>query len=992
VESRDTIFLNARELPDAAERSAYVAQACGVDSTLRAKVEAMLNDVADAANFFEQTERLAGTHPVSEAPGAIIGRYKLLQKIGEGGMGVVYMAEQREPVIRKVALKIIKLGMDTRQVVARFEAERQALALMDHPNIAKVLDAGATETGRPYFVMDLVQGLPITQFCDDAQLSTRERLDLFLEVCSAIEHAHQKGIIHRDIKPSNILVTVHGHKPVPKIIDFGIAKALQQRLTEKTLFTQFQQFVGTPAYTSPEQASLSGLDIDTRSDIYGLGVLLYELLTGTTPFHENELLRAGLDEMRRTIQEREPSRPSARLSTLQGEDLAKAARHRASEPPKLICLVRGDLDWIVMKCLEKDRARRYDNANGLAADLKRYLGNEPIVARPPSAGYRLQKWIRRNKVQFAALSIIAVILVAATAVSTWQAMRATHAQRAFQEQAETAQTVKNFLLKQLLGSGDAWAGRSFDTNNRMIVERISDEIEGGIFTNQPVVEAEVRHALGDALSTMDNFPRALHQYEKAFALRQKVLGDAHSETLLSASQIGYMLYSLGRHTEADRLLDDAIGKARAASMIKTHGAAEALFTRGWRLSFDGQSEKAMPYITEALSGFRAALGENDSRVFSGRFMLAVCTQGTGQIPDADRLFEEALRDCERVHGPRHYMVPVFLKGHALLRLQQNRVQEAISELERAVSLMQDGSGRNNEYTLEAETFLADAVAKNGDTNTAISRYVDLSRRWAQHLPGDLARRKLRNIADALVRHRQYEEARVIFMDLKKALNQVPPERADEFEILLRATLAVDDWVAGADLCVRYMDRFADSAWTWLQKAWVSRAAGRADAYRDCVQKMLSSLPRVLNTNEQHIPIEIAGLGLADLSSVQRLELVGSARNLEAALPDRPHSLQQWGYRAIAQFHLRLGDQNACLENLQRSKAAQSEPDAYACFLKAVCLKRMGRSGDALAALREGDAIVLSKALPEAAERFLSVADFYQLRLTQREAHSELGEP
>ena len=313
MESQDTIFLNARDIADLAERAAYLTQACGNDAGLRQRIETMLRDAPGADEFFGPERTVVSGASVTEGPGTVIGRYKLLQKIGEGGMGVVYMAEQREPVIRKVALKIIKLGMDTKQVIARFEAERQALALMDHPNIAKVLDGGATDSGRPYFVMDLVPGLPITQFCDEANLSTRERLELFLEVCSAIQHAHQKGIIHRDIKPSNILVTLHGDKPVPKVIDFGVAKATQGRLTEKTLFTQFQQFIGTPAYMSPEQASLSGSDIDTRSDIYALGVLLYELLTGRTPLDAKELLKAGLDEMRRTIREKQP--PSPRIGS-----------------------------------------------------------------------------------------------------------------------------------------------------------------------------------------------------------------------------------------------------------------------------------------------------------------------------------------------------------------------------------------------------------------------------------------------------------------------------------------------------------------------------------------------------------------------------------------------------------------------------------------------------------------------------------------------------
>jgi len=348
-----------------------------------------------------------------------IGRYKILQKLGEGGCGVVYMAEQTEPVRRRVALKVIKLGMDTRQVIGRFEAERQALALMDHPNIARVLDAGATDKGRPYFVMELVKGIRITEYCDQNHLPAQERLELFIQVCQAIQHAHQKGIIHRDVKPSNILVTLHDGVPVPKVIDFGIAKATDQPLTEKTVFTAFGHFMGTPAYMSPEQAELSGLDIDTRSDIYALGVLLYELLTGQTPFDGKELRQLGLDEIRRRIREIEPIRPSTRLHTMANADLTEVAHRRQSEPAKLTRFVRGDLDWIVMKCLEKDRMRRYDTANGLAMDVQRYLKNEPVVACPPSSLYRFRKMVRRNKLAVGAFSSVALSLLFGLGLSTW---------------------------------------------------------------------------------------------------------------------------------------------------------------------------------------------------------------------------------------------------------------------------------------------------------------------------------------------------------------------------------------------------------------------------------------------------------------------------------------------------------------------------------------------------------------------------------------------
>src|SRR5215475_14203914 len=418
------VFEAALALPPG-QREAFVEQASAGDSELLQRIRALLHAAENGTDFLTPiAPNPAPTLPAIEKPGDRIGRYKLLEQIGEGGCGVVYMAAQEEPIRRHVALKVIKLGMDTRQVIARFEAERQALALMDHPNIAKVHDAGATATGRPYFVMELVRGLRITDYCNDKRLSTRQRLELFIQVCQAVQHAHQKGIIHRDLKPSNILVTVNDGVAVPKIIDFGIAKATSgERLTDKTLFTAFHQFMGTPAYMSPEQAELTSVDIDTRSDIYTLGVLLYELLTGQTPFDPKELLQAGLDEMRRTLREKEPARPSTRLSSLDAELLTATARLQGLEPPRLITLVRGDLDWIVLKCLEKDRARRYATANALLTDIQRHLSNEPVTARPRSRLYEFQKTVRRHKVGFAATATVMLTLFLGLGIVTWSLLK-----------------------------------------------------------------------------------------------------------------------------------------------------------------------------------------------------------------------------------------------------------------------------------------------------------------------------------------------------------------------------------------------------------------------------------------------------------------------------------------------------------------------------------------------------------------------------------------
>jgi serine/threonine protein kinase/tetratricopeptide (TPR) repeat protein len=851
----DDLVQAARARTDPAARKDYLDAACRGDEALRARVEALLQEddptldhaSAQAALSSDGTLTAADggrSAPLLEGPGTRLGPYRLLERIGEGGFGTVFLAEQETPILRRVALKLLKPGMDTERVVARFELERQALAMMDHPNIARVIDAGATPTGRPYFVMDLVEGAPISEYCDRHGLSVGARLELFAQVCNAVQHAHTKGIIHRDIKPSNVLVSTHDGKAHAKVIDFGIAKATAERPAGETLFTVDGAMIGTPEYMSPEQAEGS-LDIDTRTDVYSLGVLLYELLTGSTPFSTRELRAAGLGEARRIIREVDPPKPSTRLAH-SAETLVRAAAKRQTAPKRLSAIVRGELDWIVMRALEKDRQRRYPTANALAMDVQRYLGGEPVVAAPPGAAYRLRKFARRHRGGVLAAAAVAAALVVGAVAFAWQANVARgQRDRAVAAEAETrkrvdelrkvsdfqaamlsqvdpaaagrllTKEVTEIFEKALAQAGvpersraaqrDAFAGQwarvnATDAARNLIDRTILKPAVRAIdtrFADQPAVDAQLRQALADLYKTLGLYEAARPLQERALETRRRVLGEESEETLRSLGAVGDLLRAQGKLAEAEPILRDALDRSRRALGAEHPFTLVSLNNLGFVLHLQGRNDDAERLCREAHGAMRRVLGEGHRETLATQGNLALALQALGRLEEAEAVYRDSLERHRRALGEESPDTVVAVSNLGNLLLARGRFVEAEPLLREALEKSRRVLGEehpdtvtainNLGYDLQYQGKLAEAEPYERE---ALEKY---GRSVGRDHPNTLA--AMNNLALLLQDQRKYAEAEALLREAlagrRRVLGEEHPDTVATLGNLGRFLQAVD---------------------------------------------------------------------------------------------------------------------------------------------------------------------------------------------------------
>ncbi|MCU1382754.1 MAG: serine/threonine protein kinase with repeat [Acidobacteria bacterium] len=738
------------------------------------------------AHMIERPDDSAATQaqPASARTTQSIGPYRLMQPIGEGGMGTVWLAEQTRPVRRQVALKIIKAGMDTAQVVARFEAERQALAMMDHPAIARVFDAAATPEGRPYFVMEYIKGEPITTYCTRHKRSVAERIALFLQVCDGVQHAHQKGVIHRDLKPSNVLVTLQDDRPVPKIIDFGVAKATTQTLTDRTLYTELGSLVGTPEYMSPEQAEMSGLDVDTRTDVYALGAILYELLTGVLPFDSKALRANTLEEIRRTIREVDPPRPSTRVTTVAASGAAPQPRHDAG---RLASQLKGDLDWITMKALEKDRTRRYGSASDLAADLQRHLNHEPVLASPPSTAYRVSKFVRRHRVSVAGGALVSVLLIAFGATMATQARRiARERDRASRE--ESKAKAVNAFLQDLLSQASSYGQAAVevapdpDIKVRTALDRAAAQITGK-FDQEPLVEASIRQTLGQTYGDLGLYRQARPHADRAFALRQRLLGDDHVDTLDSLAMLAYLDSVQGDYTSAARRYA-AVLDARRRLLGPRHRDTLRAMNQVARIdALDGRTEQAEARYTEALAVEREVLAPDDSATMQAMVNLAGTYLKRGAPKEAEPLLTQALAIRRRTLGAAHPSTVSVMEQLAQVYGQQAQYAQAEPMRREILEVRRHALGAEHPSTIAAMGNLALSLShqkqrdKLAEAETLLAGSLDAHRRVSGTGHPSTILDAL-NLAEVLEAEAKYADAeRVLRQALDVSRNALGPEHS-----------------------------------------------------------------------------------------------------------------------------------------------------------------------------------------------------------------------
>ncbi|HEV8061686.1 MAG TPA: serine/threonine-protein kinase [Gemmataceae bacterium] len=740
------LFIATLKITGQGERSAWLDRECASDAALRQRMDVLLQAFDKAGSLLEnpliapaitssepgqgKAALGGGIEPRPETPGALIGPYKLMEQIGEGGMGLVFVAEQQQPVRRKVALKVIKPGMDSRQVIARFEAERQALALMDHPNIAKVHDGGATAGGRPYFVMELVKGLPITEYCDENRLTPRERLELFVHVCQAVQHAHQKGIIHRDIKPSNVLVASHDGVPVVKIIDFGVAKAVGQQLTERTLYTQFAQLIGTPLYMSPEQAGQSSLDVDTRSDIYSLGVLLYELLTGTTPFDKERFKEAGYDELRRIIREEEPPKPSTRISTV-CQAATTASEKRRSDPRKLSRLFHGELDWIVMKALEKERNRRYETASSFAADVQRYLADEPVLACPPSARYRLGKFVRRNRGPVLAASLVLLALVGGVMGTSFGLLTA---QRRL-TQIEKATEILGSIFKDLNPDAAEKEGKPLQALLGERLDQASAQLEGEVI-GDPLAVARMQVILGESQGGLGHAEKAILLFSKARTTFTAQLGADHPDTLTSMNGLASGYEAAGNFDLALQLFEETLERRKAKLGADHLDTLQSMNNFALGYCAAGKFDLALPLFAETLERRKAKLGPAHADTVESMNNLALGYQSAGKLDLALPLYEGTLKLMKAKPGPDHPNTLKTMNSLGMGYRAAGRLDLAMPLFQETLKRRKAKLGPDHPDVLQSMNNLALGYQADDKLDLALPLYKETLERRKANLPPD----------------------------------------------------------------------------------------------------------------------------------------------------------------------------------------------------------------------------------------------------------------